>query len=103
MNCHPERSEGPAVCGPEQVLRFAQDDNAIEFAPCQTGSARLSKTTTCAIAALSVPIPSGVLALIPTQSAGTPHSSATRLRIASAWGPIFGVDRISVESRFISS
>src|SRR5258708_25912501 len=28
-NCHPERSEGPAVCLREklQVLRFAQDDN----------------------------------------------------------------------------
>jgi hypothetical protein len=26
MNCHPERSEGPAVRWQKQVLRFAQDD-----------------------------------------------------------------------------
>jgi hypothetical protein len=25
--CHPERSEGPAFRGEQQVLRFAQDDN----------------------------------------------------------------------------
>ena len=25
-NCHPERSEGPASRGEQQVLRFAQDD-----------------------------------------------------------------------------
>jgi hypothetical protein len=26
MNCHPERIEGPASRGEQQVLRFAQDD-----------------------------------------------------------------------------
>src|ERR1017187_4560764 len=27
ISCHPERSEGPASCREQQVLRFAQDDN----------------------------------------------------------------------------
>jgi hypothetical protein len=38
---------------------------------------RFSNTTTFAIAAFSVPIPSGVFALMPTQSGGIPHNSAT--------------------------
>src|SRR5271165_1267030 len=37
----------------------------------------VSSTTTCAIAAWSVPMPSGVFALIPTCSGGTPNNSAT--------------------------
>ena len=34
MNCHPERSEGPALCGEQQVLRFAQDDKFIKSVAC---------------------------------------------------------------------
>ena len=63
----------------------------------------LQQTTACAIAALSVPMPSGVLAFTPTQSAGIPSSSATWLRIAAACGPIFGAARIRVESRLTTA
>jgi hypothetical protein len=31
MNCHPERSEGSAFCGEQQVLRFAQDDKSLRM------------------------------------------------------------------------
>src|SRR6266481_4333247 len=75
----------------------------LHFVSLRVGETRFSKTAACAMAALSVPMPSGVFALIPTQSAGIPHNSATCLRIASACGPIFGVERISVESRLTSS
>jgi hypothetical protein len=30
--CHPERSEGPAICDEQQVLCFAQDDNSQKLA-----------------------------------------------------------------------
>src|SRR5882724_11324758 len=41
-------------------------------------AARSSNTATCAIAALSVPMPSGVFALIPTWVGFIPNNSATR-------------------------
>ena len=40
-------------------------------------------------------MPSGVFALMPTQSAGIPHNVATCLRIVSACGPIFGAANIN--------
>jgi hypothetical protein len=55
-----------------------------------------NNTTACAIAALSVPTPSGVFALMPMQSAATPVNAEIRSRIAAACGPIFGAARISV-------
>src|SRR5262249_22006394 len=57
-----------------------------------------NKTTAWAMAALSVPMPSGVLALIPMQSGAIPISFATFERIALACGPIFGAFMIRVES-----
>src|ERR1019366_8093837 len=60
----------------------------------------LSSTATCAIAVLSVPMPSGVLALIPTHEGSTPSSSATCCWIALACGPILGAARINVLSTF---
>src|SRR5215469_12361707 len=48
-----------------------------------------SKTTACAIAAFSVPIPSGVLALIPILSPSIVRSFERLSRMAWTWGPIF--------------
>ena len=58
----------------------------------------VSSTATCAMAALSVPMPSGVLALMPMREGSTPSSAATFCWIAVACGPIFGAARISVLS-----
>ena len=57
-----------------------------------------SRTTACAIAAFSVPMPSGVLALIPMFSPDIPSRLDKLLRIAATCGPSFGWDRIMVES-----
>ena len=57
-----------------------------------------SRTTACAIAACSVPMPSGVLALIPMSSPGIPSRLDKLLRIAATCGPSFGWARIMVES-----
>ena len=54
----------------------------------------------CEMAAFSVPMPSGVLALIPIRSGSICSSSATRSRILCAWGPILGAAKIKVESMF---
>src|SRR5882724_2972271 len=61
-------------------------------------AARSSNTATCAIAALSVPIPSGVFALIPTWFGFTPSNSATRAWIFFACGTILGSAKIRLES-----
>ena len=62
------------------------------------GSFFSSNTVTCAMAALSVPIPSGVLALMPTAPGLIRNNSATRAWMRLACGPILGSARINVES-----